>query len=149
LCPIDVSRVKVAYHVFNGSFEHEDEHEHEDNFEDPSDLWPEAFDAPGTVESRGVKKAIMEAVLSSLPEFHSLGKETITAPELRYWRVTIRVTLRDLFQALFKLSPAGDGTALRRDNGAKAAFERSFIEVGLRLLARDPGYIALDLNLPL
>lgn len=109
----------------------------------------ETLNAPSTVDRNCVKKTIMEPVLSPLPEFHSLGSNAVTAPKLRHWRVTIRIPRGDFFESAFELSPARDRVALRRDDGAEPALQRSFIEVCLGFVARNFGNITFDLDLSL
>src|ERR1700756_3919292 len=91
----------------------------------------------------------MEPVLSSLPKFDPLGGNPEAAPKFRHRRVTISVLCRDLVESAFELSPTGDRTALRRDNGADPALQRAFIEVRLRFIVRDSGNVTFDLDLSL
>lgn len=77
-----------------------------------------------------ISEAVVESIVSALPEFDGFRDDAESAPEVWLGDRTLGEALFELFVAGEKVIAGGDFGALVRDPGADAASEGAAVEVG-------------------
>src|SRR5580765_2758335 len=108
----------------------------------------EPFDKPMAVRLQRVTKPIVEAIWTSLPEFHRVGTHSIPAP-MRWQRDGfVAKPLRHLRHARVQYAPSIEHLALARGPCAELASDRTGMKINLRFFARSSFHFPADANLP-
>src|SRR5439155_15896741 len=102
----------------------------------PHFLGRQPLNQPTAICLPGITKSIMQAVWTTLPEFHRIRFEAITAPVRRQWNRFVGETLAHLRHARVEHAPCVDYFALTRHPRAQLAPDRTRMKIRLRFCTR-------------
>src|SRR4051812_7434547 len=94
-----------------------------------------------------VAKAVVQPVVSVLPELVGVRTDAVPAPVLRTWNVVAGELALELGHRLVELGPVREHAALPRRRRGKLRATRPCREVRVRLVGRDALDVALDADL--
>src|SRR6478752_9676598 len=108
----------------------------------------EPINLPRSIRLPRVPKSVVQTVGTSLPKFHFVRLESITAPMRRQWNWFVAVALGHFRHARIEHTPAIEHLALTRCPCAQLASDRARMKIRLRLFTRGLFHFSADANLP-